>query len=67
MKQCLQETIPVVDVYKIKPFARNDTLQSKKYLFKAKYKIYLKLLIKAPEQHQNDIKWGLLGVGIERF
>ena len=34
MKQCLQETMPVVDVYKIKPLTTNDTHSSRKYLFK---------------------------------
>ena len=30
MKQCLQETIPVVDEYKIKPFTTNDIPSSNK-------------------------------------
>ena len=34
MKQCLQETMSVVDVYKIKPLIRNDIPPSDKYPFK---------------------------------
>ena len=55
MKQCLQETVLVVDVEEIKPFTTNDIPPSSKITFQnngTMCKIFLKSLIKTPEQLQ---------------
>ena len=58
MKQCLQETVLVVDVEEIKPFTTNDIPPSSKITFQnnrnngTMCKILLKSLIKTPEQLQ---------------